>query len=209
MTRLLSIAVATVLLSAASARAQSAAASTGDKEEVRFNEIERGFYLGVGGGPFFIANAPASSGPRPFSPGQMAELELGVDLGSRLSLGGFLMGAVNRAGADYTGYNANGTASGDFSTFVAGGVARFNVLGFKDSQEVDRTWIYLRGGGGYVKFAPNNLLDRPDVLVFAGPGVEYFTRLRHFSIGVEVTGSYLLTSGAIGFALTPNLRYAF
>ena len=47
------------------------------------------------------------------------------------------------------------------------------------------------------------------VLVFGGPGIEYYTRLRHFSFGVEITGSYLVNSGAFGFAITPTLRYAF
>lgn len=181
--------------------------SSGDKAPTTFDEIERGFYLGVGGGPFFIVNPPATSGPRPFSPGQMAQVELGLDLFENLSVGGFLMGTMNRAGSDYTG--TTGTASGDFAALVAGGVAKLSLFGIKDAQDVKRTWIYFRGGAGYTMFAPNNLLDRSDVLVFAGPGVEYFTRLRHFSVGVEITGSYLLTSGSFGFGVTPNLRYAF
>jgi hypothetical protein len=209
------LAAALVLVApAAFAQADAAASGTGDKPVTSFQEIERGFYVGVSGGPFFMVNppvAPRADGtmpPRPFSPGQTAQLEVGLDLGDRLSVGGWVMGAQNRAGSEYVGYSG-GQASGDFSTLVFGGVARLNLVGFKDAQEVPRTWFYLRGGAGYAMFAPNNLLDRPDVLVFAGPGVEYYTRLRHFSVGVEVAGTYLLTSGAFGFAVTPNLRYAF
>ncbi len=187
--------------------AQSAPAK--DKEAVVFDEIERGFFLGVTGGAHFVLNPPAvEGGARPFSPGQTATVEVGYELGERLALSAFLMGTVNRAGAEYVGHSG-GTASGDFSALIPGASARVNAVGFNDAQGVERTWLYLRGGAGLVMFSPKTLLPDPDVLVFAGPGVEYFTRLRHFSIGLEATGSYLVTSGTIGFAVTPNLRYAF
>jgi hypothetical protein len=179
-----------------------------DKEAVTFNEVERGFYLGVHAGPWFLVNAPANSGPRPFSSGMMAQVELGFDLGERLSLGVFVMGTNNRAGADYLG-NSNGRASGDFSSLVPGAVVRASLLGLPDSQQINRTWIYLRGGAGFVMFSPKSLLPDSDIMVFAGPGVEYYTRLRHFSIGLELSGAYLLTSGTVGFTISPNLRYAF
>ena len=87
-------------------------------------------------------------------------------------------------------------------------MARLSLAGISDANDVKRTWFYLRGGAGYAKFYPAALLS-PDALLFAGPGIEYFTRIRHFSIGFEVTGSYLLNSKTFGFALAPNLRYAF
>jgi len=185
------------------------AQAAGDKPADNYQEIERGLYFSVLGGPSFIVNPPAdTSSPRPFAAGQMASVEVGVDLGERLSLGLFVMGASNRAGSEYTGYS-NGAASGDFSTLVPGAVARAHLVGFADAQEVKRTWFYARGGVGYALFSPKQLLPDPDILVFLGPGVEYYTRLRHFSIGVEVTGSFLVKSQSFGFALTPNLRYAF
>jgi hypothetical protein len=173
----------------------------------------------VQGGAFFIFNPPASedteppiSDPpiskRPFSPGQSAMVELGFDIGDRLSLGVFALAAMNRAGSEYTG-NSGGTASGDFSTLALGATARVNVASVKDSQEVRRLFVYARAGAGLAMFSPKLLLPDSDILVFVGPGVEYYTRLRHFSVGLEVTGSYLISSGSIGFAVTPNLRYAF
>jgi hypothetical protein len=184
------------------------AQAAGDRPAESFEEIERGLYFSVLGGPSFIVNPPASQGPRPFSPGQMAQVEVGVDIGERLSLGAFLMGASNRAGSEYVGYSG-GAASGDFSMLVPGVVARLHLVGIADAQEVRRTWIYVRGGAGYAQFSPKLLLPDPDILVFAGPGVEYYTRLRHFSVGIEVTGSFLVRSQSFGFAVTPNLRYAF
>jgi hypothetical protein len=204
-----SFALCSVLAMPALALAQAPSASSmKDRPAETFDEIERGFYFSVLGGPSFVVNPPASSGPRPFSSGQMAQVEFGLDIGERLSLGLFVLGASNRAGSDYVG-NSGGTASGDFSTLVPGAVVRAHLLGFADSQEVKRTFFYLRGGAGYALFSPKQLLPDSDILVFAGPGVEYYTRLRHFSVGLEVTGNYLINSGSFGFAVTPNLRYAF
>lgn len=211
MKALASIALFSVLVVPALARAQNtpAAKNVGDRPAETFNEIERGLYFAVQGGPFFILNPPADDpSPRPFSPGQAAHVEVGLDIGDRLSVGLFVLGATNRAGSEYIG-KSGGAASGDFSTLVPGATLRAHLVGFADSQEVKRTFIYARAGAGLALFSPKLLLPDSDILVFAGPGVEYYTRLRHFSVGLEVTGSYLVSSGSIGFAVSPNLRYAF
>src|SRR5712692_2847787 len=125
----------------------------------------------------------------------------------RESLRVFVMGTASRAGSDYIG-NSGGSASGDVSGIIPGAAARFGLIGFSDSNDVKRTWLYVRGGIGYARFYPSALMP-PDAWVFAGPGIEYFTRIRHFSIGFEVNASYLLKSKTFGFALAPNLSYAF
>jgi hypothetical protein len=193
----------------AQVQAQTQGAPTKDKEAVTFNEIERGFFVGLHGGFMGVVNPPAAAGtPRPFAPGQMAQVQVGYELGERLSVSGFLMGSANRAGSQYVGHSG-GAASGDFSTLIPGGAVQFNLVGFSDNQDVKRLWLYARGGGGLAMFSPSALLPTSDVFLFVGPGVEYFTRLRHFSVGLELTGSYLVGSGTLGFALTPNLRYSF
>lgn len=191
------------------ASAQQPTNAQGDRPAVTFNEIERGIYFAVLGGPLFITNPPAAEGtPRPFSSGPMAQVEVGVDLGEHVSVGLFLMGSSVRTSAQYVG-NSGGAVSGDFSALVPGAVLRARLVGFADSQEVKRTWFYLRAGAGYAMFSPKRLLPDSDILVFAGPGVEYYTRLRHFSVGLEVTGQYLVSGGSFGFAVAPNIRYAF
>lgn len=211
MKALASVALLCVLVVPTLAVAQQPAAVTNpvrDRPAETFDEIERGLYFSVQGGPFFLVNPPAETGPRPFSPGQAAMVEVGYDLGELLSVGLFVLGSANRAGSDYIG-NSGGAASGDFSALVPGATLRANLVGFADSQEVKRTFFYARAGAGLALFSPKLLLPDSDILVFAGPGVEYYTRLRHFSVGLEVTGSYLVSSGSFGFAVTPNLRYAF
>lgn len=216
--------VAVALLSVsgvAAAQEAPAAAPTKDKAAVTFNEVERGIYLGASAGPLFMpspplgAASPCATAPATvdkdgcFSVGQMAEVEVGFDIGDRLSIGAFLAGTSNHEDANYYG-SSGGTASGDFAMLIPGGNIRVNVIGFADSQGTTRTFVYARAGGGYVFYGPAELLGNThDVLVFAGGGVEYYTRLRHFSIGLEVSASALLPSGSLGFALTPSLRYAF
>jgi opacity protein-like surface antigen len=210
MTRFAMLAALVTLTAAPASLAQSQESRVlKDREAVTFEEVERGFYFGLTAGPSFMINPPASgSSAQPLSPGQMAQVELGYDIGDRISIGLYVRGTQNRAGTDYTG-KSGGVASGDFASLSPGATARISLVGFNDDQEVRRTWFYVRGGVGYLMFFPNTLLPDSDVAVFAGPGLEYFTRLRHFSIGLEITGTMLLSQGAIGIAVTPNLRYAF
>ncbi|WIG98376.1 adventurous gliding motility protein CglE [Myxococcus sp. SDU36] len=209
MKALASLALCASFVLPTAASAQQPTTAQGDRPAVTFDEIERGIYFAVLGGPLFITNPPAAEGtPRPFSSGPMAQVEVGVDLGERVSVGLFLMGSSVRTSAQYVG-NSGGAVSGDFSSLIPGAVLRARLVGFADSQEVKRTWFYVRAGAGYAMFSPERLLPDSDILVFAGPGVEYYTRLRHFSVGLEVTGQYLVSGGSFGFAVAPNIRYAF
>lgn len=179
-----------------------------DREAVRFNEIERGFHFSVGAGYFHLFHAPVSTGTGPSSPGEAVRLELGYDLGERISIGVFGMAFANRAGSDYAG-RSGGAASGDFSALIPGATLRINAFGFNDSQQVKRVWLYGRGGVGYAMFSPKKLLPQAEVFAFAGLGIEYFTHMRHFSVGFEAVGTDLVRSSSFGFALTPFVRYAF
>jgi hypothetical protein len=199
--------VFTLAVIPAAARAQEAAPLLKERESPPLSEVERGFYFRGAGGAFFLSSLPATQGPKPFSAGQMAQVELGGDLGEHLSLGVFVMGTSNRAGSDYIG-SSGGSASGDVAAIIPGASVRLSIVGISDANDVKRTWFYARGGAGYAKFYPTVLVPA-DFLLFAGPGIEYFTRIRHFSIGFEVSGSYLVKSKTFGFALAPNLRYAF
>lgn len=186
-----------------------------DREAVTFNEIERGFHLSVAGGFWATINPPAGAGSRQyFLLGQTARVEVGYDFGEHVGIALFAMGSGNRAGSDYTGLSQDPisgapAASGDYSAFVPGLSARISLVGFKDAQDVKRSWIYIRAAAGYVIYQPRALLPVSDVLVFGGPGFEYFTRLRHFSIGVEAVFNAHLLTASFGFAITPVLRYAF
>lgn len=191
-----------------------------DKPAVVVNEIEHGFYIGVTAGFWALVNPPAGPGStQPFSTGQTAQMELGFDFGERLSVGIFVQATSNKASSTYTGKSQDPArlalgevvpqASGDFTSVIPGANVRIGIIGFNDSQEVKRSWLYLRAGAGFVLYQPKKLLPGPDVLVFAGPGIEYFTRLRHFSIGFEADFVFMALNQSFGFQITPMLRYAF
>ncbi|HEY1088055.1 MAG TPA: adventurous gliding motility protein CglE, partial [Archangium sp.] len=97
----------------------------------------------------------------------------------------------------------------DFSAMMPGAAVKIRLVGFDDSQEVKRTWIYVRAGAGVVLFSPQSLLPNIDVLVTAGPGIEYHTRLRHFTIGLEANFNFLALTQTIGFSVFPTVKYAF
>ena len=211
---LLALTVVGLCLGSGAARAQ-AAAPVLTAAEAPPDEIERGVFLGLDVGPSFLTGAPAPAGTNsPFTTGVTVRLEVGLDIGRFVSLSLFFAGTTYGANADYVGASG-GNASGDFSSIAGGLAVRWNAIGFADSQGVQRTWLYLKAAAGYALLKPNALFS-PDptsgygsILVFGGPGVQYYTRLRHFSVGVEVVASYLLKPKTFGFAVTPNLRYAF
>jgi len=209
--------------------ASSLAAAQGkpleDRKAITYNEIERGLFFGVSAGFWGTINPPAGAmSAQYFSPGQAALVEIGFDIGERVSPALFFLATSNRMGSDYTGTvrtcgaggardctsgeSPQAVRSGDFGSIAPGVGARIRIAGFKDSQEVTRTWFYARVGGAFVVYQPAALISQPDVLLFAGPGLEYFTRLRHFSIGVDANFNFGALTQSVGFSVLPFVRYA-
>ena len=206
-----SLVVLVVGLASSLSFAQTAAPSRlEDKKAITYNEIERGFFFEGRGGFWGVINPPTLAGGfSEFSAGQAIGLDMGFDIGERVSPSIFLLAAANRMSSRYTGLNTTGAASGDFGAIIPGAAVKVRLAGFKDSQEVNRTWVYLRGGGGVVFYSPNSLLPGIDVLVTAGAGLEYFTRLRHFVIGLEANFNFMALTGSFGFSVLPTVKYAF
>lgn len=181
-----------------------------DKKAVSYNEIERGFFFEARGGFFGVLNPPALAGGfTEFSPGQAIGLDVGFDVGERVSPSIFLLASSNRMDLQYKGLSTTGAASGDFGAMIPGAAAKVRLVGFSDAQEVRRTWLYVRAGAGVVFFSPASLLPNIDVLITAGPGIEYFTRLRHFVIGLEANFNFMALTQTLGFSVLPTVKYAF
>jgi len=174
------------------------------------NEIERGVYFGLQGGAWYLLEAPTPKGTQgPKSFGQSLQIEFGYDIGKRFSVGVILLGTFNSASSTYHGLSSKKEASGGFSSLTPGLSVKVGLVGIQDSQSVQRTWIYVRAAVGASFFFPKVLIPDMDFLLNGGIGIEYYTRLRHFSVGLEASGIGLLRTGAFGFAITPSLRYAF
>jgi hypothetical protein len=190
-------------------KSPDAKVTTDDKKGVQINEIERGFYFEARGGYWATFNPPTLTGGKSyFSSGQAVELDMGFDIGERFSPSLFLLATGNRMGSDYTGYS-NGIASGDYGSFIPGVGLKVRLVGFKDAQEVERTWFYVRVGAGVMFYSPSALINKLDVLVNAGPGIEYFTKLRHFSIGLEANFNFMALTSSFGFSVLPMVKYSF
>lgn len=214
--RVLGLCLALVAMLPAGALAQSKVVK--DKEQVTFNEIERGFFLGTAAGAYVMFNAPGTT-VRPLTYGPTTRIDIGGDIGERVVANVFLQASSFRASSAYTGTAGSvaGTGlakSGDFYLLSPGASVRVNLVGFEDSQEVKRLWLFVRAAGGAAFMFPQSLLPDIQLMVQASPGIEYFTRLRHFSLGLEATFAVLIplagpSGPTFGLTVTPTLRYSF
>ncbi len=181
-----------------------------EKKVSAINEIERGFYFEARGGFWATFNPPTAEGAPPghFSPGQAAELDMGFDIGERVGIALSILGTANRMSSDYLG-TSGGTASGDYGALIPGAGVKIRLVGLSDAQDVQRTWFYVRAAGGVVLYNPPSLISKMDALVSGGLGVEYFTKLRHFSVGIEANFNFLVLTQSFGFSILPTVKYSF
>ncbi len=124
---------------------------------------------------------------------------VGTDIGSRLSFALYAQGGNAKASPDY----------GAFGLYSGGADLRVAVLGRKDRNDWERFYVYVHGRAGYAKSYPEGLFATSDFVVAAGPGVEYYTRLRHFSVGLAADYVRATQAGANGYQIYPSVRYTF
>jgi len=178
-----------------------------DPRAAKFRDVERGFFIGFEAGYQGWLDTPTKD-PAQFplagtSGGSAGGLEIavlvGTDIGSRLSLALYAQGGNAKASPNY----------GAFGLYSGGADLRFAVFGRKDRNDWERFYVYVHGRAGYAKSYPEGLFATSDVVVAAGPGVEYYTRLRHFSVGFAADYVRATKAGANGYALYPSVRYTF
>ena len=202
------IALLLALALAAPARAQEAAPPLQeDPRAPRFAEVERGFFTGFELGWLHLFDSPTADPAKyPFAGesggaagGFMMGAHVGVDVTDRLAVALFASGANADASASY----------GAFSLVATGLDLRLSLYGRRDRNGLERLHVYVHGRGGWLVTRPSGLFGTTDVLVAGGPGVEYFTRLRHFSIGLATDVAYVVDAGTMGVAVLPTVRYTF
>ncbi len=193
---------------AAPAAAQEAAPQLPeDPRAPRFREVEHGAFTGLQAGWIAFFRTPVADPVRypgagrggGFASGMGVTLQVGVEIGSRLALSAVAIAAQQDANVSY----------GSFGLVGGGGDLRLALAGMRDSQAVERFRLYLHARGAWFSTDPHGLFGTTDVLVAAGPGIEYATRLRHFSVGLAIDGLYALKAKAAGIAVLPSLRYTF
>lgn len=178
-----------------------------DPRAARFRDVERGFFVGFEMGYLGLLETPTAdrtkfqlagdSGGR--AGGILVGATVGYDLGERISVALVAQGGNQRAGANY----------GAFSLLSAGADVRVAFASWRDRNDWQRLFLYVHGRGGIARTYPEGLFGTSDVLVAGGPGIEYFTKLRHFSIGAAADAVYATKAKALGFAVYPTVRYTF
>jgi hypothetical protein len=199
---------AALLLCPALAVAQDAAPKLEeDPRAAKFNDVERGFFIGFEVGYLGLANTPTAdqakfplagtSGGRGggFNIGATA----GIDIGTRLSLSLIGQGGNVTAGANY----------GAFSLLSLGVDGRYAFASWRDRNDWDRLFAYVHGRASYARTYPEGLFGTTDALLAGGVGIDYYTKLRHFSIGGAVDAVYATKAKAVGVAVYPTIRYTF
>lgn len=176
-----------------------------DKPAVKFEEVERGFYLDaqVGALVLFSPSANENSG---VSPGLAIQVGLGYDITDRFSLGLFFLG--NNVDTP-SGFKSTNDKPGDVSAFTIGLLGSFAFFGHPDANGVDRLFLDAHAGIGVSLMGPKDVYESVDILVRAGVGLEYFTRLRHFSIGVDLDFAYGVKNLGAGVLILPQIKYTF
>lgn len=202
------IALAVTAAAPGLARAQDAAPPLQENPRTaRFNDVERGWFIGFEAGYLGLLNTPTQNRTEfPYagsSGGRAGGLHLGVqigrDLSNRLSVALFGQGGNERASVSY----------GAFSIYAVGLDARYAFHSRKDRNDWERFFVFAHARAGYAVTYPKGLFGTSDVVVQVGPGFEYFTRLRHFSIGASIDYVRALKAKANGFAVYPTVRYTF
>ena len=184
--------------------------------------VERGIYLkSVVGYGLFIDQLDYSEG------GILLGVGVGYDILDewlQFELIAMVMGA--EANVDT---NGNFLADDEFGDAkVTGGHMSVFALGMINGtyQPSMRTLVKLRAGGGIVyddayingftkKMQGEWVLDEVDDVpaisgvVGGGLGFEYFTSMRHLSVGIDADFFYLLGPGSQMISITPNLKYTF
>ena len=200
--------VSLALLLPALALAQDAAPQLQeDPRAAKFRDVERGFFIGFEAGYQGWLDTPTAD-PAKFplagtSGGSAGGLEIavlvGTDIGSRMSFALYAQGGNAKASPDY----------GAFGLYSGGADLRVAVLGRTDRNDWERFYLYLHGRAGYAKSYPEGLFATSDFVVAAGPGIEYYTRLRHFSVGFAADFVRATKAGANGYTIYPSVRYTF
>jgi len=185
----------------------------GDTKVAIINEVERGFNLSVDYGPnYYIpigGTGFVSMNQDYLSPGTRMGLRFGYDILNNIRADLFVLANFNQGVIDQGALRA-GVLTGDLAHFAPGLGLRFDFLTYPNNA-ASRLFVYARVGAGYAMWFPQELAGNSfgSIHTDGSLGVEYYTHLRHLSIGVEADFQALLLPFAFGFAVYPTVKYTF
>jgi hypothetical protein len=200
------LAAVAVVASAASAQELSGA----DRPKVTFSEVEHGWYTGAELG-VLVVQAPGVGGG--LGSGVAIGVDVGWDFSEYLGVGIFALATSVSTPAGYQGFGGAASTGGDFTGIMPGLEVKLHLPIAKDQNDVSRLFLNVGLGGGLMFLTPAALFpssgDAPAGKVDVS--LEYFTRLRHFSVGLALEGLAAFPSGGqiFGGDLSPFIRYSF
>lgn len=185
----------------------------GDTKVAEIDEIERGFYLSVDYGPnYFIPIAQPGFvvlNPDYVRPGTRMGVRAGFDILNNIRFDAFVLANFNEGLINQEDIQA-ARLTGDLAHFAPGVALRFDFI----TSEDQRFFTFARVGAGYAVWFPAQLAKANETFVGsvhtdASLGVEYYTKLRHLSAGLEVDFQALISPFAFGISVYPTLKYTF
>jgi hypothetical protein len=194
----------------------------GDTGVVEIREVERGLYVSVDAGPNYFLYltdfVPANLGFVKLNegwlePGQRVGLRLGYDVLNNINIELYLVSNFNRGVVDPDEIRA-GILTGDVAHFAPGIATRFAFI------TTERLFVYGRVGLGVAFWTPaarapvsltGLVVEDLSMGVHSdfSLGFEYYTKLRHLSIGFEVAAQGAYYPFAFGFQAYPTIKYTF
>lgn len=173
-------------------------------EEVDFERVT-GWYFEGRGGIFFTLG-----GARGYSNGQPSfGFEVGYDVTDKLSVQfSYLNGYQASNPLEYP-ENCTGNNCSDYHLDF--GMTFFNVSADYDVLAGQRWALEGRLGGGIVLINPSAKPDQPPVDgdIFGGVRFEYYTMLKHFTVGLECDFFYVLPSNIPSISGLFSILYTF
>jgi hypothetical protein len=179
----------------------------GDTRVVDIDEVERGLSLGVDYGPAFYLPLSGAGmlnlNPTSTSPSTRVGVRVGYDVLNNIAVDAFVLGTFSTGVIDLDDVRA-GKTTGDIALIAPGVGVRFAFV------TTERFFAFVRAGVGYALWFPQALAGATgSVHTDATLGVEYYTKLRHVSVGVEAGAQALLSPTAVGIHVYPTLKYTF
>ena len=179
----------------------------GDTRVVDIDEVERGLSLGVDYGPAYYLPLGGAGmlNLNPTSTGAATRVgvRVGYDVLNNIAVDGFVLGTFSTGVIDLDDVRA-GKTTGDIALIAPGVGVRFAFI------TTERVFAFVRAGVGYALWFPQELAGAAgSIHTDASLGVEYYTKLRHVSVGVEADVQALLSPTAVGVHVYPTLKYTF
>jgi hypothetical protein len=204
------VACAALVSSARSLGQEMTPQVSAEQAPAQLNPVEHGLYAGTSIGVLFLHLPGTGSG---IGSGAMVGASFGYDFSPLIGVGFFGLGLALNTPSGYEGLGTAPTASGDLTALFPGLEVVLRLPLSRDRDDIDRLFFNIAAGGGALFLNPTGLVGTQGVLPAgkADLSLEYFTHLRHFSVGLALDGLLAFPTGGtlIGGALSPFARYSF